>query len=115
MRKLVFGAIVAASVALSPTVALADSCSNISRAPASCGGSCPSPVVVGNWVWLPSIGIDEYAWGFAPPGSINSVAFGLPGADGNYSNGQTSSLLGLSSLCSRPPAAAGRGLRSGCE
>ncbi|HZV48982.1 MAG TPA: hypothetical protein VFD49_04380 [Candidatus Dormibacteraeota bacterium] len=114
MRKLIVGLLAAVSAAMLPASALADSCSNTSREPASCGWNCPSPVVDGNWVWLPSIGVQEYAWGFAPPGSTDSVAFGFPGANGNYTDGQTSSLLGVSALCANPPATAGRGLRSGC-
>ncbi|HEX6350392.1 MAG TPA: hypothetical protein VF160_13505 [Candidatus Dormibacteraeota bacterium] len=39
------------------------------------------------------------AWGFAPPGTPDSQAFGAPGANGNYTNGQTASLLGMSALC----------------
>jgi hypothetical protein len=26
-------------------------------------------VVVGNWLWLPSIGVDEYQWAYVTPGS----------------------------------------------
>ena len=79
--------------------ALADSCANISRAPAPCGWTCPGPVIEGNWVWLPSINVNEYAWGFAPPGGADSVNFGFPGANGNYTNGFTESLLGHSAYC----------------
>jgi hypothetical protein len=41
------------------------------------------------------------AWGKAPPGTADSVALDLPGANGNYPNGDTSSLLGMSNNC--PP------------
>ncbi len=37
--------------------------------PPACGFSCPSLVVVGNWLWLPSIGVDEYQWAYVTPGS----------------------------------------------
>ena len=56
-------------------------------------------MVSGNWVWLPSIGAPVYAWGFAPPGAADSVGFGFPGANGNYQNGFSSSLLGHSAYC----------------
>jgi hypothetical protein len=38
------------------------------------------------------------AWSFAPPGRDDSVALGLPGANGNYTNGKTNSLLGVSAV-----------------
>jgi hypothetical protein len=47
----------------------------------------------------PSIGVPQAAWGFAPPGTFDSQAFGFPGANGNYTNGQTASLLGMSAIC----------------
>jgi hypothetical protein len=100
-----------------PAVAAADSCSNVSRAPADCGFSCPGPVIDGNWVWLPSIGVPDPAWGFAPPGTVDSVAFGFPGANGNYTNGQTSSLLGMSNNCppgNNPNRQTTHGIQSGC-
>jgi hypothetical protein len=43
--------------------------------------------------------VPEYAWGFAPPGAADSTAFGFPGANGNYLNGFSSSLLGHSAYC----------------
>lgn len=89
-----------------PAIAAADSCANFSRPAPACDLTCTSVVAVGNWIWLPSltsIGVPAdavpAAWGFAPPGRADSVAFGLPGANGNYTNGQTSSLLGMSALC----------------
>ena len=99
MRKalLVLAALVALAV---PAVAVADSCANFSRSAPDCNLSCTSPVVKGNWVWLPSV--DQSAppaWGFAPPGGPDSVGFGFPGANGNYTNGKTESLLGVSALC----------------
>ena len=99
MRKglLVLFAVVALAV---PAAALADSCANYSRSAPACNLSCTAPVVQGNWVWLPSIDSSApAAWGFAPPGGADSVDFGFPGANGNYTDGQTSSLLGVSALC----------------
>ena len=104
------------SFALSAQIAFADSCENASRAAPSPTG--PGPVIKGNWVWLPSIGVPVQAWGFAPPGTVDSTAFGFPGANGNYTNGQTSSLLGMSANC--PPGSnanrqTDHGIQSGCE
>jgi hypothetical protein len=116
-KWLVAGALCAGIVAI-PATAFADSCANVSRAPAPCGTSCTAPVIDGNWVWLPSI--DPTAppiWGFAPPGAADSVAFGFPGANGNYTNGQTSSLLGMSANCppgSNPARQTSHGIQSGC-
>lgn len=98
MKVMVAAGVAAATLAV-PATAFADSCSNVSRAPAACGLTCTSPVIVGNWVWLPSIGVGFPAWGFAPPGTIDSTQFGFAGANGNYTNGQTSSLLGMSAIC----------------
>jgi hypothetical protein len=112
---------IAAVVALAvPAVAAADSCHNDSRAPAACGWDCPYPVVDGNWVWLPSIQVPEYAWGFAPPGGADSTGFGFPGANGNYTNGSTESLLGMSAVCTgqgnvQDARQTDHGAQSGCE
>jgi hypothetical protein len=107
------GAVLAFAVAGS---ALADSCANVSRAPASCGWTCTGPVIEGNWVWLPSVGAQEYAWGFAPPGAFDSVTFGFPGTNGNYQNGYSSSLLGHSAYCLKGVnQTKSHGIVSGCE
>jgi hypothetical protein len=105
MRKGLLVLLVLAALAI-PAAAAADSCANFSRQAPACNLSCTSLVTVGNWIWLPSlttIGVpaDELppAWGFAPPGRADSVALQLPGENGNYTNGQTSSLLGMSALC----------------
>jgi len=105
------------SFALSAQIAFADSCSNVSRAAPSPTG--PGPVIKGNWVWLPSLDLSLPAvWGFAPPGTAASKGFGFPGANGNYTNAQTSSLLGMSANC--PPGSnanrqTSHGIQSGCE
>ena len=99
MRKglLVLFAVVALVV---PAVAAADSCANFSRSAPACNLSCTTPVIQGNWVWLPSIDpAAPPAWGFAPPGGPDSVGFGFPGANGNYTDGKTASLLGVSAFC----------------
>jgi len=79
--------------------------------------SCTSPVIQGNWVWLPSIGVPFPAWGFAPPGAADSTQFGFPGAQGNYTNGQTSSLLGMSAICKGTITVrqTTSGIQTGCE
>ena len=117
-RVLIVFSAVLVSLALSAQIAFADSCANFSRAAAEPTG--PGPVIKGNWVWLPSLGDPNLpaAWGFAPPGSFDSTTFGFPGANGNYTNGQTASLLGMSANC--PPGSnANRqtthGVQSGCE
>jgi hypothetical protein len=76
------------------------------------------PVTDGNWVWLPSIGVPDPVWGKAPPGGADSVQLGLPGANGNYTNGKTSSLLGMSNNCppgNNPARQTTHGIQSGCE
>lgn len=107
--------VVLASFAIGAFPALADSCSNVSRAAPPDGGS--GPIIRGNWVWLPSIGVAIDAWGFAPPGAADSTTFGFPGANGSYTNGQTSSLLGVSAICTTGVAArqTTRGIQTGCE
>jgi hypothetical protein len=103
--------------------ALADSCANVSRAPAPCGFSCTSVVVEGNWIWLPSltnIGVPAEElppfWGFMPPGAADSQLLQAPGANGNYQNGFSQSLLGHSAYCLKGVNAdKSHGIVSGCE
>ena len=122
MKTFLAGFLLVVALAV-PAVAAADSCANFSRAPAACGTSCTSgPVIVGNWVWLPSVDPSAPpAWGFAPPGAADSTAIGFPGANGNYTNGQTSSLLGMSAICTGNGNGNGQdarqgsnGIQSGC-
>ena len=118
--KLFVGASAAVAVVSVPAAAaFADSCSNVSKAPAACGMNCTSgPVIEGNWVWLPSIGIPDPAWGFSPPGSITSIQAGLPDANGNYaqSQGSFSWLLENSAICNGgvPSRQTTHGIQSGC-
>lgn len=121
MKRLVAGAFAAAALAL-PAAAVADSCANLSRAPADCSSpaTCGGPLIQGNWLWLPSIGVPVDAWGFLPPGREDSVNLDAPGAQGNYTNGQTSSLLGVSAVCTGGGNAQNarqdaNGIQSGCE
>src|SRR5437763_6523333 len=101
----VAGAIAVGIGVLAPTAAFADSCANVSRAPAPCGTVCnDGPIVKGNWLWLPSIdalvGEDlPPIWSFLPPGAPDSQFLGTPRQNGNYTNGKTSSLLGVSAIC----------------
>jgi hypothetical protein len=117
MRRRLFGATFGVVLALAVAgTAFADSCANVSRAPAPCGTSCTAPVIEGNWVWLPSIGVPVEAWGFAPPGGPDSTGFGFPGANGNYTNGFTESLLGHSAYCLKGVNQdKSHGIVSGCE
>ncbi len=119
--KTIFVSVAAAAALAVPAVAAADSCTNVSRAPAPCGLDCTSgPVIDGNWVWLPSFDPNAPAvWAFFPPGSALSTAFGFPGANGNYTDGKTSSLLGVSVHCDPAGDPSNRqqshGIQSGCE
>jgi hypothetical protein len=119
VKRLLIGLMAAVALGI-PAAAVADSCVNVSRAPAACGFSCTGPVIEGNWVWLPSVGAGFPAWGFAPPGAEDSTGFGFPGAAGNYTNGQTSSLLGVSAICkgggnAQDARQGAHGIQSGCE
>ena len=123
--KMFFAAAAVAAIGvLAPTAAFADSCANVSRAPAPCGTVCnDGPIIQGNWVWLPSLGpiIGETdlppIWIFLPPGADASQFLQTPGHNGNYTNGQTSSLLGMSAICSGGATARqqSHGIQSGCE
>jgi hypothetical protein len=117
MRRRLLG--ISFGVALSLAVAgtaFADSCANISRAAPACDPTCSAPVIRGNWVWLPSIGVPFPAWGFAVPGGGESVANGFPGASGNYQNGFSESLLGHSAYCLKGiNTDKSHGIVSGCE
>lgn len=101
--------------------ALADSCANVSRAPAPCGFTCDHVVTEGNWVWLPSlanVGLTDLPpfWGFMPPGALDSQLLSAPGVHGNYQNGFSSSLLGHSAYCLKGVNAdKSHGIVSGCE
>ena len=112
-------AVGAAGVALSvPATVLADSCANASRPAPACGFDCTSPVIDGNWVWLPSIGVPFPIWGFGPPGTA-----GAPNTHGNYQNlVKTASgpveawLLENSAICKKgiPNRQTSHGIQSGC-
>lgn len=99
-------------------LAFADDCSNVSRPAPACGLSCSAPVVSGNWVWLPSVGVPEAAWGFGTPGSVISQDAGLPGGSGNYLNdrGGFSWLLEKSAICNDGASArqTGHGIQTRC-
>lgn len=109
--------------------ALADSCANVSRAAPQ--GWTPAtvysaPLLKGGWVWLPSLtsvfGPNAQFppfWGKVTPGTADAVLLGAPGQNGNYTNGKTISLLGVSALCRASQAFVVRqtdhGIQSGCE
>jgi hypothetical protein len=98
--------------------AFADSCANISASAAApaCHPTCATPVIRGNWVWLPSIGVPFEAWGFAAPGGTESVNNDLPGANGNFSNGVGDSLLVNAAYCTKGVNTdRSHGIVSGCH
>src|SRR5437588_9959161 len=69
MKRRLAIALTAGALALgTPIMAHADSCANVSRAAPTNYVPGSGPLVEGNWVWLPSIGVPVQAWGFAPPG-----------------------------------------------
>ncbi len=124
--KLLVAAGAAAAALAAPATALADSCANVSRAAPACGMSCTSPVIEGNWVWLPSVGVPFPAWGFSPPGTNVGSAFGVtfPDSHGNYQNvAKTATgpvieawLLERSAICKKgvPNRQTMHGIQSGC-
>ena len=85
IRRLVVGATILAALAL-PGAAFADECANVSR-PAPADTS--DVTIKGNWGYVPQAG----AWMMAVPGGTPSTLFDLPGANGNYTNGQRDHLL----------------------
>jgi hypothetical protein len=128
IKKMLIGAVAGTAVLAMPAAAFADSCANVSR-PAPAGYTATTtysaPLVQGNWVWLPSLPFTGAAglpplWGFITPGTADSQLLQAPGAGGNYTNGQTVSLLGVSVLCQTGSQAfvirqTSHGIQSGCE
>jgi hypothetical protein len=126
-RKSLLTAVAVLTVFAAPAAAFADSCANVSRpAPAGYTSSTvyTAPLVQGNWLWLPSLssigatGLPPL-WGFISPGTSDSQLLQAPGASGNYTNGKTVSLLGVSALCRQSQAFVVRqtdhGIQTGCE
>jgi hypothetical protein len=117
MRRILSVAATTGALMLIASASFADDCINISRAPAACGATCTAPVIEGNWVWLPSIGVPEWGWGFGTPGSWISQQVQLPGSNGNYLNdrGGDSWLL-ENSVCVNGNTArqTTNGVQSGC-
>ena len=111
--------------------AYADSCANVSRsAPAGFTESTiyTAPLVQGDWLWIPSLSsifggttaaYPPY-WGKITPGTADSVLLNAPDQNGNYTNGKTVSLLGVSAVCNTSSQAfvvrqTDHGIQSGCE
>ena len=109
--------------------AFADSCANVSRAAPA--GWTPqttysAPLVQGGWVWLPSLAsifpgaqLPPF-WGKVTPGTADAVLLNAPDQNGNYTNGKTVSLLGVSAVCNQASQAfvvrqTSHGIQSGCE
>lgn len=111
--------------------AYADSCANVSRsAPAGFTESTvyTSPLVQGDWLWIPSLSAvfggttADYPpyWGKITPGTADSILLNAPDQNGNYTNGKTVSLLGVSARCNTSSQAfvvrqTDHGIQSGCE
>ncbi|GAA2503241.1 hypothetical protein [Terrabacter carboxydivorans] len=129
-RTLLSGVAAVLMVAVTATTALADSCANVSRsAPAGWtpATTYSAPLVQGGWIWLPSLtavfGPNAQFppfWGKITPGTPDSILLGAPGANGNYTNGKTVSLLGVSAICQQSSQAyvvrqTDHGIQSGCE
>jgi len=119
VKLLVAGAVLGLGLAV-PMAASADSCANVSRPAPTNYDRAMGPLIQGNRVWLPSIGVPFQAWGFATPGTIDSIEGGFPGANGNYTNGQTASLLGMSAYCTDRGKViqvrqTDHGIQAGCE
>ena len=87
-RALVVAGAAAAALAATAGSAFANDCANFSRTAPACWYSdtgCTSPVVRGNWVFLPSIEPDlPPVWGFGPPA--------------NFTNGKTDALTALGNI-----------------
>ena len=84
-RALIVGLAVAATLAL-PGAAFADECINTSRAAPE---NTTDITIKGNWGYIP----EADAWAFGVPGGAPSTFVPLPGANGNYTNGQRDHLL----------------------
>lgn len=116
-RKMLVGFGLGAAIIAVPATAFADNCANVSRPAPACSAtnSCNGPVIVGNWVWLPSFDV----WGFSPPGTPGAI-----NPNGNYQNNQgtTTWLLAKTPYCEAGgvtnPGATPRtythGIQSGC-
>ena len=94
IRPKTWAAVVTVVFALAiPAAAIADSCANVSRPPPqgyTPGQTYTELLVVGNWLWLPSLSaVGETGlpplWGFEAPA--------------NFAGGKTVSLLGVSAIC----------------
>ena len=87
-RGLTVSAIGAVAVIATAGTAFANDCANFSRVAPACfysSSGCTTPVVRGNWVFLPSIEADlPPIWGFGPPA--------------NFTNGQSDALTALADL-----------------
>jgi hypothetical protein len=93
MKRKLLALTLAAGFALGgPVATFANDCHNVSRAaPAN-----PDQFQMqGNWAWIP----EAQAWFFVVPGSPLAAEAGTPDANGNFTNGRTDHLLGMSANC----------------
>lgn len=133
MLRRAFATAVVATIALAGVTgtAFADSCANVSRAaPAGFSSTTvyTAPLIQGGWLWLPSLSavfggsttdFPPY-WGKITPGTADAILFNAPDQNGNYTNGKTVSLLGVSAVCNSSSQAfivrqTDHGIQSGCE
>lgn len=102
MKRRLLAITLAAGMALAgPAATFADDCHNVSRAAPA---DVSQMTIDGNWVWVPAGAFGGGqpavgAWYFAVPGGYVATMFGLPDAGGNYTNGRTYQLLGMSAHC----------------
>lgn len=99
--------------------ALADDCANVNRATSPNVTSDSRPVATGNWVYLPSVDPSvPPIRGFIRPGTdLSGLGITQPDANGNYTNGKTDALLGVSANCTKPGGTSrqtSNGIQSGC-
>ncbi len=52
--RLLAAAVASVAALAAPIAAQASSCANFSRPAPACNLACTSPVVDGNWIWLPT-------------------------------------------------------------
>jgi hypothetical protein len=94
-----------------PLAASANDCVNLSRKPGNVSDQ-QGLVTKGNWLYLPSIcgifdpcteGTPPPLWLFLPPGAGFSGILDNGSFHGNYTNGVTDHLLGMSAICTKVP------------
>jgi hypothetical protein len=113
LRNIAVGASVCVALVFGPAAgAFADNCYNASR-PSGGLSSNPAdfsaPVIKGQWVWLPSVGVPQPSWAFEVPANFQN------------SHGAESWLLAKTPYCAQGgvlfyngPRTTTHGIQSGC-